>query len=551
MKKKLVIANIITIFFSLLTLLLVSSSVVKSVNEDNIKNELNNYLHIATNIFNGENSNEVLNYFSSNTKIRLTIIDFDGNIIVDNEGVQQNDNHLNRPEIQNLNKVYYRYSNSLKCRMVYLATKDDNYYVRIAMPETNVNNINSQLITMDLIAFIIIIFISSFISKRIVESSSRPLKTEISKLSKIVGKDVPLNNGDIEILSSQINDVQILIQEKIYNIEIERNKIEYIIDNMSQGFILFDEKLNISLINNKAMELFSINQKNLNYLYFIRDINLQKAIENCLNSKINSDYNITINESSYHININLFTYKEGFNEIKGVTLFIYDVTQEIKDKEMKQNFFQNASHELKSPLTTIIGYQQMIEQGILQDENELKEANQKTLKAAKRMNQLVIDMLELSSLENSSNEKYDDCSIKETILNILDSFELRLKEKSIKPILSLEDFSVSLPQEDLIKLLKNLIENSIKYNINHGEIIITTSKENQAFTIKDTGIGIAKENQEKIFERFYQVNKLSSFENNGTGLGLAIVKHVCLKYNIKLKLTSELNKGTEITLLFK
>ena len=192
----------------------------------------------------------------------------------------------------------------------------------------------------------------------------------------------------------------------------------------------------------------------------------------------------------------------------------------------------------------------MIDQGILTSEDEIKLATKKTLKEALRMNALIKDMLELSSLESETKTEISSTNIKPIILNSLSSLENRIVDKGIRVTTSLDDFKINIPYRDLEHLVNNLIENAVKYNKEQGTINIKLTKEDHSLIIQDTGIGIAKDNLDRVFERFYQVDKSHTKGNEGTGLGLSIVRHICLKYNVEIKLESEINIGSTFTLKF-
>ena len=216
---------------------------------------------------------------------------------------------------------------------------------------------------------------------------------------------------------------------------------------------------------------------------------------------------------------------------------------------MKKEFFANASHELKSPLTSIIGYQELIKEGIIKDNNEIKNISEKTLKESIRMKNIVLDMLELSKLESKEVKEIERLNLKEIIEDIISSNEVLIKQKNIKITANLKDFYINSSFEDIQKLLSNIISNAINYNNINGEMVLIL-KDN-SFICKDTGIGIKKEDLPRIFERFYRVDKSRSKENSGTGLGLAIVKHICLNYHYKIKVDSKFGLGTTFTIIFK
>ncbi len=547
MKKRLIISNILVVFFSMIALLFISCFIVSESNFKRTSSQIKSYLNIACNIYDGTNQDELTSYFSNNKDIRITIIDKTGKVIFDTEKNTE-ENHLSRQEITSLGQVTCRYSTTLNISMYYVAAEDSNTYIRIALPENSVNSIVQQLLIYGTLTLAIICVLTIFISINIINQSMEPLKQEIKKLSTIVGEDIPVNDSDIDFLSHQIDDVQFLINQKIYNIQEEKDKTIAIIDNLNQGFILLDDELNTVLINKIAKKLLSYNNEK-NYLYYIRSLQIQNAINNTLKEHKAHEEQIIQDNKAFIYQISPLQYQENGKNKNGVSILFYDVTDQYQLQKAKQDFFANASHELKSPLTTIIGYQQMISEGIIDTNEEIIDASKRTLHEAKRMNQMVIDMLELSSLESEKIINNEVNNLKEVTQNIINSYTLKLEDKHINLSTSLSDLNVKIPQKDLIHLISNLIDNAIKYNIEKGKIDININKDDNSFIIEDTGIGISKANQERVFERFYQVDK-NRASDQGTGLGLSIVKHICLKYNIKLKLDSKLNKGTSITLVF-
>ena len=547
MKKRLIISNILVVFFSMIALLFISCFIVSESNFKRTSSQIKSYLNIACNIYNGNNQDELTSYFSNNKDIRITLIDKTGKVIFDTEKNTE-ENHLSRQEITSLGQVTCRYSTTLNISMYYVAAEDSNTYIRIALPENSVNSIVQQLLIYATLTLAIICVLTIFISINIINQSMEPLKQEIKKLSTIVGEDIPVNDSDIDFLSHQIDDVQFLINQKIYNIQEEKDKTIAIIDNLNQGFILLDDELNTVLINKIAKKLLSYNNEK-NYLYYIRSLQIQNAINNTLKEHKAHEEQIIQDNKAFIYQISPLQYQENGKNKNGVSILFYDVTDQYQLQKAKQDFFANASHELKSPLTTIIGYQQMISEGIIDTNEEIIDASKRTLHEAKRMNQMVIDMLELSSLESEKIINNEVNNLKEVTQNIINSYTLKLEDKHINLSTSLSDLNVKIPQKDLIHLISNLIDNAIKYNIEKGKIDININKDDNSFIIEDTGIGISKANQERVFERFYQVDK-NRASDQGTGLGLSIVKHICLKYNIKLKLDSKLNKGTSITLVF-
>jgi len=226
------------------------------------------------------------------------------------------------------------------------------------------------------------------------------------------------------------------------------------------------------------------------------------------------------------------------------------VTDKRNVEVMKREFFANASHELKSPLTSIIGFQQMIKEGIITDEAEIKDATTRTIKEANRMNKIIVEMLELSKLESKEPKKTEPVEFKMIISNILESYQNEIADREIKVSMHLDNLAVNINVLDADHLVRNLIDNAIKYNNHGGKIDIDVSEKERRIIVQDNGIGIALENQSRIFERFYRVDSGKSKEAGGTGLGLAIVKHICMEYGFKIVVESELGVGSKFTIQF-
>lgn len=551
MKKRFTITSIVLIFVSLLTVVLTNLFVVSNYNRKNAENELKDYIIMASEIYNGNNEQDIVNFFNP-LEIRVTIIDKDGNVLIDTSG-DIDENHLNRPEIINIGKCYLRHSSTLNKNYLYIACLDEENYIRLALPESSINSIMCQFIIYSFIVLLAVGTIALIIYNILLKSYTRPLKNEIKQLSSLIDEDVIVESNEIKVLSKTINDVEILISNKIKDIEEEKEKNSFIIEYMQQGFILIDENLNVLMINSKIELIFDtkkINVINKNYIYLIRNIDFQNTIKKCLETNSSQHYEFVLNDRFYVASIELFTNGE-YIKSKNVGIYIYDDTLRHNTLKMKQDFFANASHELKSPLTTIIGYQQLIEQGIIDDEKEVQEAIKKTLGEAKRMNEMISDMLEISRLESEVVEKTSIIDIAEVIKDIIKSLKIVANKKNIKIKEELETFTMRINQTDAYHLFNNLLENAIKYGKINGYVLIKIKENKKQVIIEDNGIGIAKENQERVFERFYQVNKSRSKNNEGSGLGLSIVKKICVKNNIEINLTSELDVGTKIILTFK
>lgn len=554
MKKKYFITTSLMIFISLLLFLVVSCMVVVNSNKKTTKQEMQTYLQIIIdnlNITDLESTAHLLH--SVNEEIRVTFINKEGAVLYDTDTLPE-DNHLDRPEINELGNISYRYSSTLNKRMVYIAGYTNDIYVRISIPESNTYQIVNSLLLYGLLFLVLIILISFFIIKKVSSDLIKPIKDEVNKLSQIVGNDYNYIGDDLLILSNQIDNVHLLIDNKINSLNEEKNKLNYIIQNMHQGLIIINGLGEVIVINLVACSFLERNYDLVigkSFYNLFSNVLISQKIEESMNNTLNTKLDYEVNNKYYSLRIS--SIEDDYAKVGdklGVSIFIIDVTNEKKLEKTKTDFFANASHELKSPLTSIIGYQQMIKEGIITEEEEIKDATNKTIKEAERMNRIIIEMLDLSKLETTQDVELKPQSCQKMINEVLSDLESLIDDKQIKVKVDDCDFLINMSIDDAYQLFKNIIENATKYNKVGGIITININDTTKEVIIQDTGIGIAKEHLNRVFERFYRVDKAKSKALGGTGLGLAIVKHICNNYNIQISLSSELNRGTKFTLNF-
>lgn len=546
MKRKIILIEIISTVITVLVLFAVSCIYINNQNHKTAEDELLTYSNIACELFDGTNFDEVKNVISySNKEIRITIIDKDGEVIIDST-LSEAENHLDREELKRLEEYVTRYSESLKVNMMYYATLDDGYYIRFAIPVESLNAFVNNYLVFGVIALLIILSISTIITLLFYNKTLEPIKNEINKLENILGNKLT-NDTDFEQLSTKINELTLLLDEKVSSLSNEKEKTKYILDNMNQGLILLDNDGKVTLINKYALSLFGFELEQIltkKYLYLFRNLEIQKEIENTIYTKNETQTIMDLDGKKYLIYIN--SLENAWSN--SIALLMVDITLQENINSLKREFFANASHELKSPLTSIIGYQQLIQQGILTTKEEIQDATLRTIKEAQRMNKLIIEMLDLSRLENNVQTVLEKVCVNKLIVDCLGELKPLIEKKNIKVITRLEDVTLEASQSDLYKLIKNIIDNSVVYNNQNGQLTIDLS--NNKLSISDTGVGILKDDLEHIFERFYRVDKARSRESSGTGLGLSIVKHICILYGYKINVESQIGKGTTFTISF-
>lgn len=533
---------------------------------DNIK-LLKNDNSIINNIDNQSYLDQMIKNIGNQIDTRITLINSDGIVIADSRyKVELMDNHLNRPEVKVVlgNEdfgISARRSDTLDQDMYYVANQfiinGDNYFIRLAKSMENINNIVRNDIYRYFMFLILLLIISNlfvwFYSKSII-TPLRKIKNMAKELvegkrSKI--KDIKYSSSELNSLINEYNRLGDKLDQKIEKIQEEKNKVTTILNSMTEGVIAVNKDKKIILMNPKACQILNINCDKIKGSSFIKEIRNHK-LDNDLNSVLKSKgYQSTDliikNPDKIYLECNFQTITDDRGEILGAIVVLIDVTRMKKLEEMRKDFVANVSHELKTPLTSIRGYADTIIDNEIKDYETVDRFVNIISKEATRLNLLINDLLDLSKLESY----YFDLK-PESIDDILDKpLRILQKEADKKKIEIIERFKENLPLVKMNKaqienLLINLIDNAIKYNKDRGKITIRAypKKERVYIEIKDTGIGIPEDEVERIFERFYRVDKARSKQAGGTGIGLSIVKHIIKGHSSEIEVTSTLDQGT-------
>ncbi len=408
----------------------------------------------------------------------------------------------------------------------------------------------SMIVALLCISFYILLYLNY-------KKSLIPLKTQIRKMQQFVQPGSTITyDEDINYMAYILRDSRHRLMHQLEENAITAQKMDFILDSFSQGLIVIDASYKVVMINKQALSIFQKQKSDVQTRYF-------EALEAPHDFFVNFSMVIQtekpiqfiehIGTRVYQCDINTIQYgwAKSLNreEKNGASLLMIDITDDYNSSEMKKEFFANASHELKSPLTSLLGYMQLIENGTIKGDAVLP-ALEKCIQDAQRMDKIISDMLTLSSLEREALRPIEEIPLPKALDQIVSTLQYQLQEKKITIHRSYEPLSIKMSPDDFERMTKNLIENAIKYNKEHGNIYLTIEKEKRDLIIKDDGIGIAKENQSRVFERFYRVDKARSRRNGGTGLGLAIVKHICNYYELTITLDSELGKGSAFTIHF-
>ena len=496
---------------------------------------------------------------------RITIISPNGDVIAETDKeLGKLENHNNRPEIISAEDgkvgVIIRYSESLKQGMLYIAkkSKDTNNTIRLAIPYSNKLVFIETLLPTSIITISITLILAMIISKRAMKKFTKPLQELTNEILKIQsGEDLKLNHyeyKELDAISNAINTLSERIEKAMDSITEINRRTEYILDNMKDGLVFIDHKKNVIGINSSAREIFDCQNKKkfLNIIHYTRNMEIVEAVNNAINLRKDSIFDISL-EDERIISVHISRVMKGVIEKDhgGAIILLIDVTAIRKNEQMRETFFANASHELKTPITSIKGYSELLTSGIPYSEEQKKEFLTIIGKETDNITGLINDILAISRIESGRGRKdKSEFNIKLMLEDMTKEFEPMLKENNLKIEVFCNDIVIYEEKSKFYTLFNNLISNAIKYNVPNGKVCVTLAKVYNKICIEvsDTGIGIPKVDQGRIFERFYRVDKGRSKKVGGTGLGLAIVKHIVNYYNGTITLESEVDKGTTIKL---
>ena len=557
MKNKLLIINFLVIALSLVAVFAVGMVATTGSNSRSAENSVRNYATIYAESY--SNGLDITKNIPEN--IRVTIIDGDADftVLADSEDSSLvGKPHTDRVEIENAingeDKVVVRNSVSLGKKMVYYAVKTIKQdgsvaFVRVAVPVESINAYASSTIPLavfTLLAALLVLYLVWIFSAN---GLMKPLKDVSQSLKEVNNgtyrEKIPMTgDDDINKILSEINDLSEKLQTLVNSEKSAREKLDYILDNVSDGIVAVDENGDIVLVNKVASKAFGIERaKGLSYKVLSDDKKFLDSVKTALNEKKSCSFEfVSFEKLTYMVKISV--------PDSGVAVIVLtDITVAKKAEQMRGEFFANASHELKTPLTAVKGFNDII--SLSSTDEQTKKLTLKIDKELERVVRLINDMLEISKLECKQEVKSEKVSLGQVAEEVKEELEPLSQKKSVNVNVTGNGF-VNMAREHAVELVKNLVENGVRYNNNGGkvDVNIEDNKEFVLLSVIDDGVGIAEDDQRRVFERFYRADKSRSRETGGTGLGLAIVKHVAEMYGAEITLTSTLGLGTAVTVKF-
>lgn len=569
----------ITIVFSVLIVLVTLISGIFSymifknayyqATESNLKNNSDYIIEDLMPVFVKSGDTTMLDHYADSTAQRINIIDIKGTVVFESlSGIGSLDNHLSRPEIQGALKgnitSAVRYSDTIMKNMLYLATPyyEDGqiaYIVRIAMPLDIMDEVSYSIISNLIFVAIASILIAIVAFAFLLRQETRPLDEASAFAHKIAKGDYKsrmtmLRNDKIGDLVESLNLMAEQLDASFSKVNRKNVELASVLSSMNQGIIAVDRDNKIILINDTARLIFDIDLKKeikgSNILEVYRDpfvYELQDALSEQEDSKL--DYETRIGEKIYKITSSQMLDK-GDHTYNGNIITLEDVTLIKGLENIRRDFVANVSHELKTPITTIKGFIETIQENNITDKATLDRFYGIIAEESDRLTRLVNDILILSHLENNrrgGEDKREVIGINQEVLRVFDMLKMSAECKRIElRYQSAGDISIIINPDDLRQLVINLVDNAIKYTEEGGKIDVSVYESGNHFSllVEDTGFGIPEDDIPRIFERFYRVDKSRSKENGGTGLGLAIVKHIIQNNNGTVEVKSALGIGT-------
>lgn len=493
--------------------------------------------------------NDFLNKIAAEngSNVRITLIDKDGIVLFDNQAEAKTlENHAMRQEIMEAVAVgageAERFSDTLDKTTYYYAVRlEDGKILRLARTIDSIYKSVLQMLPIMGGIVIVVAFLASIVARRVTFNLIKPLDQ--------VNLDEPLDNETYDELAPFLTRIAKQKRQLSKNLKKLRGKQEeltIITNNMNEGLVLLNGQQNVLFINESAAKIFGFSAKEVigrNILTVDRAQEVQDLLQKVSQAGKG--------EGLYEKDGHFYQLSGSSVNGSGSVILIYDVTEKMTAEKLRREFSANVSHELKTPLQSILGYAEIMKNGLVKDEDKQRFLERIHAEAG-NMIELIQNIMELSRLdENKTLDEFEDVDL----LKLAQSVTLRLKHKAQTKGVTLNVSGSSAcvcgVQSILSEVLYNLVDNSIKYNKDNGKVDVKVQdgSEDVTVSVSDTGIGIGAADRERVFERFYRADKSHSKEIGGTGLGLSIVKHGVLFHKGRVELESEPGVGTTITFI--
>ncbi|MBQ8526838.1 MAG: PAS domain S-box protein [Lachnospiraceae bacterium] len=493
-----------------------------------------------------------IEYFESfdSTVFRFTVVDEDGTVLYDTVAdAAQMENHGEREEIKEAIENGYGSSARKSATLT-----EKTFYEAVLLDSGDVLRISVSQLTLGALfvgmspAIWVIIFAAGIVSFLLASKMTQNIIEPLNKLDL----ENPAENNTYEELTpilTKINKQHKQINRHIEELHRKADEFEQITSSMSEGLILIDEKGTILSMNNACKKIYAVKTDVVgsNLLSVDRTKQMSNAVKCALGGE-HSEFIIQRNGYEYQFNVNPI---ETDGKRLGAVILAFDITEKAFAQRNRQEFTANVTHELKTPLQSIIGSAELLENGLVKPEDTGRFVGN-IRKEASRLVSLINDIIRLSQLDENHEPATETVNLWEVANEVVEVLTASAAKKDVSIEVIGDACVIYGVRRYIYEIIYNLCDNAIRYNVNGGKVTIDIHRENNrnVIVVSDTGIGIDAEHHVRIFERFYRVDKSHSKETGGTGLGLSIVKHAVMYHKGKIELESEIGSGTKIKVLF-
>lgn len=519
-----------------------------------------------------EDFNRAARTFSSNYDgARLTIVDQSGRVVGDShEDPATMENHGDREEIAEAKKsgvgVSERWSDTLKGRLRYVAVQADNGYIyRASVRVRSLNQAFVSILPAAVISILAAVLFSALGAKVVAKKIAHPVEEIVEGLQNIDNGDysrLPLPDCDeLASLVVSINTLSENIDYTLKDLRGERQKTLFLLDNVQEGLLALDKDTRVITVNRAAAAFLQVPPGRVAG-QTISHLTTNKALIDAVLAAVEgpeslgSAFDLDDREGEKALLCSVLPVQADWIEGgQGAIVVLRDVTEERRRQQMRSEFFQNASHELKTPITSIGGFAQLLQSGMVTEEETRQRYLHNIEKETGRMAELIGDILKISRYEEGEVPRNELVDLEAVAGEVME----RLQPVADRQGISLEmasrgdDLRLWGSKKDMEDLIGNLCDNAVKYNRPGGSVrvLLTALPEEVQIAVEDTGVGIPAAHLSRVFERFYRVEKDRNKKVGGTGLGLAIVKHICALYGGRVDIQSAEGRGTTVTAVLR
>jgi two-component system phosphate regulon sensor histidine kinase PhoR len=479
---------------------------------------------------------------------RLTVIAPDGTVLMDNKAhAAAMENHAGRAEFMQAMQTgrgeATRYSSTIRADYYYYAIRlDGGDVLRVSMAMSSIVRTSGAVIPALFFITVLVLVAANFLARRLTRRILQPLEwidlKGIGENAAVYDELIPY----IQMIDRQKRE----IQSQLTALKNRADTIEVITGSMKEGLILLDRAGTVLIANASASDIFNAySMAYTNILHICRDTEFQRCVRQCL-SGVSTELTFDRAAQIYSVYFNPVFSGEAING--GVILFM-EITERYEAEKQRREFSANVSHELKTPLTSISGLAELIENGMAKPEDIQGFAGKITAQT-RRLGRIIEDIIRLSEFDEGNvkreSTEFDLYELTDYVVSVLRE---KANDNCVPIGITGERLRITANKHMMDELLYNLIDNAIKYNKENGSVTVALSRED-GFTkiaVSDTGIGIPKEHQSRIFERFYRIDASRNKKTGGTGLGLSIVKHIAAHHGGRVEIESVPGKGTTVT----